>query len=44
MLPAFLLKTIVKQVIKAVIKTPDKKLVSSHEKRLKRIEKKLKIK
>ena len=41
MIPKLIIKVIIKQVIKAITKMDDKKLAGDHEKRIKKLEKKL---
>jgi hypothetical protein len=39
MIPGFIIKVIIKQVMKAIEKASDKKIASNHEKRINKLEK-----
>ena len=42
MVPTFIVKVIIKQVMKAIEKASDKKIASNHEKRINKLEKQIK--
>ena len=44
MIPGFIIKVIIKQVMKAIEKASDKRIASNHEKRIKKLEKQIKSK